>query len=155
VALRAKLDEGISSRPKGRSDICGTRSTWTDLLALGTALWVPTTVRVGWVRAHVAGSDLRARAEETLLDQAFGPTYRDYRGRHAALRAGHLLGRLERGSEACMLREHLSHRHTASPTASGPRGMDVSGIEGFSDAVFAFPSPCWSSRWTVRAPITS
>ena len=29
----------------------------------------------------VFGSDLRARAEEALLDKAFGSVYRDYRAR--------------------------------------------------------------------------
>ena len=37
-----------------------------------------------------------------------------------------------------MLREHLSHRHTGVPTGFRPRGTDVTRIEGFSDAVFAF-----------------
>lgn len=49
-----------------------------NLLALGTALWVPTpTVWVAFVLMAI-GSDLRARAEETLLKQAFGPSYREY-----------------------------------------------------------------------------
>jgi protein-S-isoprenylcysteine O-methyltransferase Ste14 len=49
-----------------------------DLLALGTALWAPTTlVWVGFVLMAV-GSDLRARAEEALLGRAFGHSYREY-----------------------------------------------------------------------------
>jgi uncharacterized membrane protein len=37
-----------------------------------------------------------------------------------------------------MLREHLSHRHTGIARGFRPRGKDVTRIEGFSDAVFAF-----------------
>lgn len=49
-----------------------------NLLALGTALWVPTVmVWVAFV-LMVIGSDLRARAEETLLGGTFGSAYRDY-----------------------------------------------------------------------------
>lgn len=49
-----------------------------NLLALGSALWVPTSIM--WVACLLMaiGSDLRARAEETLLDQAFGLEYREY-----------------------------------------------------------------------------
>jgi len=50
-----------------------------DLLALGTALWVPTAL--AWLGAGLmAGAgELRARAEEVLLERAFGETYRNYR----------------------------------------------------------------------------
>ena len=52
-----------------------------DLLAFGTALWIPTLlVWLGTLLMAVAG-DLRARAEEVLLERAFGDTYREYRGR--------------------------------------------------------------------------
>src|SRR5262245_3100463 len=37
-----------------------------------------------------------------------------------------------------MLREHLHHRHTGVTPGFRPRGADVTRIEGFSDAVFAF-----------------
>jgi len=49
-----------------------------NLLALGSALWVPTWIM--WVACvlMVIGSDLRARSEETLLEQAFGLEYREY-----------------------------------------------------------------------------
>jgi protein-S-isoprenylcysteine O-methyltransferase Ste14 len=49
-----------------------------NLLALGTALWVPTTLL--WVAfvLMAVGSDLRARAEEALLERIFGPSYREY-----------------------------------------------------------------------------
>lgn len=49
-----------------------------NLLALGTALWVPTTIVWAAFLLMVMGSDLRARAEETLLSQAFGTSYREY-----------------------------------------------------------------------------
>jgi protein-S-isoprenylcysteine O-methyltransferase Ste14 len=50
-----------------------------DLLALGTVLWVPgPIVLVGALLIVVAG-DLRARAEERLLERVFGPRYREYR----------------------------------------------------------------------------
>jgi len=52
-----------------------------DLLALGTALWIPTPlVWLGTILMAVAG-DLRARAEEVVLERAFGDTYRQYRHR--------------------------------------------------------------------------
>jgi protein-S-isoprenylcysteine O-methyltransferase Ste14 len=49
-----------------------------NLLALGSALWVPTTI--SWVALVliVIGGDLRARAEESLLKRAFGPVYEAY-----------------------------------------------------------------------------
>ena len=49
-----------------------------NLLALGSAIWVPTPIV--WIAfvLMVIGSDLRARAEETILEQAFGPSYREY-----------------------------------------------------------------------------
>lgn len=49
-----------------------------NLLALGSAIWVPTpTVWVAFA-LMVTGSDLRGRAEERLLEQAFGRVYREY-----------------------------------------------------------------------------
>jgi protein-S-isoprenylcysteine O-methyltransferase Ste14 len=49
-----------------------------NLLALGSAIWVPTvTVWAAFVLMAI-GSDLRARAEETLLMNVFGPRYREY-----------------------------------------------------------------------------
>jgi len=52
-----------------------------DLLALGTAVWLPTTlVWLGALLMAIAG-DLRARAEEPLLSRAFGDEYRAYRQR--------------------------------------------------------------------------
>jgi protein-S-isoprenylcysteine O-methyltransferase Ste14 len=49
-----------------------------NLLALGTALWVPTVIVWAAFVLMAIGSDLRARAEETLLRQAFDPSYREY-----------------------------------------------------------------------------
>ncbi|GAB3257704.1 methyltransferase family protein [Chitinimonas naiadis] len=49
-----------------------------NLLALGSAIWVPNPgCWLGFI-AMVLGSDLRARSEETLLRQAFGPVYDAY-----------------------------------------------------------------------------
>jgi protein-S-isoprenylcysteine O-methyltransferase Ste14 len=49
-----------------------------NLLALGSAIWVPTPVLWMSVVLMCIGSDLRARAEEKLLLQVFGAAYRDY-----------------------------------------------------------------------------
>ena len=49
-----------------------------NLLALGSAIWVPTPIVWAAFVLMVIGSDLRARAEETVLEQAFGPSYREY-----------------------------------------------------------------------------
>jgi protein-S-isoprenylcysteine O-methyltransferase Ste14 len=78
--FRAQLDAGHQLATSGpfrliRHPIY----TGLDLLALGTALWVPTTlVWLGAVLMAGAG-ELRARAEEVLLERAFGETYRNYR----------------------------------------------------------------------------
>jgi uncharacterized membrane protein len=37
-----------------------------------------------------------------------------------------------------MLRQHLHHRHTGLGSGFHPRGLEVTRMEGFSDAVFAF-----------------
>jgi protein-S-isoprenylcysteine O-methyltransferase Ste14 len=49
-----------------------------NLLALGTAIWVPTPIVWAAFVLMAIGSDLRARSEETLLKQAFGPSYLEY-----------------------------------------------------------------------------
>lgn len=49
-----------------------------NLLALGTAVWIPTPIVWAAFVLMTMGSDLRARAEETVLEQAFGPSYREY-----------------------------------------------------------------------------
>jgi protein-S-isoprenylcysteine O-methyltransferase Ste14 len=52
-----------------------------NMLALGTAIWVPNILTWAAVAAMAIGSDLRARAEETLLVKAFGASYRDLMSR--------------------------------------------------------------------------
>ncbi len=49
-----------------------------NLLAIGSAIWDPTPAT--WIAAvlMVLGSDLRGRAEEKVLADAFGTPYRDY-----------------------------------------------------------------------------
>jgi protein-S-isoprenylcysteine O-methyltransferase Ste14 len=49
-----------------------------DLLALGTAVWVPTPLTWIAVALMVLGSDLRGRAEESVLQEAFGDAYEAY-----------------------------------------------------------------------------
>jgi protein-S-isoprenylcysteine O-methyltransferase Ste14 len=49
-----------------------------NLLALGTAIWIPTAVVWTGFGLMVIGSDLRGRAEETILYNAFGAAYREY-----------------------------------------------------------------------------
>lgn len=52
--------------------------TGLDLLGLGTALWIPTPlVWAGALLMAITG-ELRARAEEALLERAFGDMYREY-----------------------------------------------------------------------------
>ena len=50
-----------------------------NLLALGTAVWIPTPILWVSLLLMIVGSDLRARAEENLLARVFGDAYRDYR----------------------------------------------------------------------------
>lgn len=52
-----------------------------NLLALGSALWLPTAPL--WIAAAlmIIGSDLRARSEEVVLARAFGAPYAEYRRR--------------------------------------------------------------------------
>lgn len=49
-----------------------------NLLAIGTALWVPSLIVWIGVALMLIGSDLRGRAEEALLGQTFGPVYGQY-----------------------------------------------------------------------------
>jgi protein-S-isoprenylcysteine O-methyltransferase Ste14 len=49
-----------------------------NLWALGTAIWMPTAIIWAAFVLMAIGSDLRARAEETLLNRVFGPSYREY-----------------------------------------------------------------------------
>jgi protein-S-isoprenylcysteine O-methyltransferase Ste14 len=52
-----------------------------NLLALGSAIWVPTWLT--WIAAALMalGSDLRGRAEEKLLAASFGDAFREYAAR--------------------------------------------------------------------------
>ena len=52
-----------------------------NLLALGTAIWIPTAPVWISVILMAVGGDLRARSEESLLVDAFGSSYIDYRAR--------------------------------------------------------------------------
>ena len=49
-----------------------------NLLAIGTALWVPTPIVWAAAGLMLFGSDLRGRAEEALLTTAFGAEYLTY-----------------------------------------------------------------------------
>jgi protein-S-isoprenylcysteine O-methyltransferase Ste14 len=49
-----------------------------NLLALGTAVWIPTLLTCLGMALMILGSDLRGRAEERVLDAAFGERYRQY-----------------------------------------------------------------------------
>jgi protein-S-isoprenylcysteine O-methyltransferase Ste14 len=49
-----------------------------NLLALGTAVWIPTLLVWLAVALMFLGSDLRGRAEERVLTEAFGDEYRAY-----------------------------------------------------------------------------
>lgn len=49
-----------------------------NLLALGSAIWIPTPIMWAAFVLMAIGSDLRARAEETILEQVFGSSYREY-----------------------------------------------------------------------------
>lgn len=49
-----------------------------NLLALGTAVWVPTPLVWSGLLVMIIAGDLRARSEEKLLRSAFGATYIDY-----------------------------------------------------------------------------
>jgi protein-S-isoprenylcysteine O-methyltransferase Ste14 len=77
--FRAKLDEGHKLATGGAFRILRHPIyAALNLLALGTAIWVPTwTVWIGF--AFIAlGSELRARSEESLLRRAFGADYVEY-----------------------------------------------------------------------------
>ena len=49
-----------------------------NLLAVGTAVWIPMLLTWVAVALMVLGSDLRGRAEEKVLSEAFGEDYRRY-----------------------------------------------------------------------------
>jgi protein-S-isoprenylcysteine O-methyltransferase Ste14 len=79
---RAKLDAGHQLAVEGPfSMLRHPIYMGLNLLALGSAVWVPTAVL--WIACvlMVVGGDLRARGEEAILLQAFGPSYREYMAR--------------------------------------------------------------------------
>ena len=49
-----------------------------DVLAVGSAVWVPTVPVVTGALLLIVGGELRASLEEQALAQAFGERYRDY-----------------------------------------------------------------------------
>jgi protein-S-isoprenylcysteine O-methyltransferase Ste14 len=49
-----------------------------DLLAAGSVVWLPTPITLAALALVIAGGELRARAEEKVLLEAFGGRYRDY-----------------------------------------------------------------------------
>ena len=77
--FRARLDEGHKLATGGpfkfvRHPIY----LGLNLLALGTAVWVPTPIVWASLLLMFIGGDLRARTEEQLLARAFGATYSEY-----------------------------------------------------------------------------
>jgi protein-S-isoprenylcysteine O-methyltransferase Ste14 len=52
-----------------------------NLLALGSAIWIPSLLTWIAVLLMFIGSDLRGRAEEAVLTEAFGDRYREYRAK--------------------------------------------------------------------------
>jgi protein-S-isoprenylcysteine O-methyltransferase Ste14 len=87
--FRAKLEEGHQLASGGpfrwfRHPIY----MGLNLLALGSAVWIPTPlVWTGFVLMAI-GSDLRGRSEEKLLRHAFGNLYQDYCARTARFLPG-------------------------------------------------------------------
>jgi protein-S-isoprenylcysteine O-methyltransferase Ste14 len=80
--VRAKVEPGHQLATRGAFRLVRHPIyTGVDLLALGTALWIPTlVVWLGFLLIAI-GSDLRARAEEALLEKTFGRPYHEYRSR--------------------------------------------------------------------------
>ena len=77
--FRAKLDQGHELATNGafrvlRHPIYAAMN----LLALGSAIWVPTPIVATGFVFIVIGSALRARSEEALLRRAFGAAYTEY-----------------------------------------------------------------------------
>jgi protein-S-isoprenylcysteine O-methyltransferase Ste14 len=77
--FRAKLDAGHELATGGPYAIVRHPIyAGMNLLALGTAVWLPTILTWAAVVLMVLGSDLRGRAEEGVLRAAFGDQYREY-----------------------------------------------------------------------------
>ena len=77
--VRAKIEPGHQLATRGPfSLVRHPIYTGCDLLALGTALWIPTpAVWLAFLLIAIGG-DLRARAEEALLEKTFGRAYLEY-----------------------------------------------------------------------------
>lgn len=76
---RAKLDKGHRLATGGPFRIVRHPIyAGLDLLALGTAVWMPTLIACLGLVLMILGGDLRARAEERILERAFGDPYRSY-----------------------------------------------------------------------------
>jgi protein-S-isoprenylcysteine O-methyltransferase Ste14 len=77
--FRAKLDEGHRLATDGPFRLLRHPIYMgLNLLALGSAIWIPTPTVWTAVILMVVGSDLRARSEEAVLTSVFGQTYIDY-----------------------------------------------------------------------------
>jgi protein-S-isoprenylcysteine O-methyltransferase Ste14 len=77
--FRAKLDEGHLLTTTGAfSYMRHPIYAGMNLAALATFLWVPTAFVCVGAMLIVAGSELRARAEESVLAEAFGSAYTEY-----------------------------------------------------------------------------
>jgi protein-S-isoprenylcysteine O-methyltransferase Ste14 len=77
--FRAKLDEGHQLATGGPFRLFRHPIYMAlNMLALGSAIWIPTAIVWAGFVLMVIGSDLRGRAEEKLLGEAFGEKYRDY-----------------------------------------------------------------------------
>jgi protein-S-isoprenylcysteine O-methyltransferase Ste14 len=80
--FRARLDEGHQLATNGPFRFVQHPIYLSlDLLALGSAVWVPTIYLWAAFALMAIGGDLRARAEETLLERSFGSVYREYQSR--------------------------------------------------------------------------
>lgn len=82
--LRAQLDAGHELATSGPFALVRHPIYVSlDLLALGTLAWLPTPIVAAGAAIVVLGGVVRARAEERLMLEAFGDTYRDYMKRVA------------------------------------------------------------------------
>jgi protein-S-isoprenylcysteine O-methyltransferase Ste14 len=77
--FRAKLERGHQLATNGAFRVLRHPIySAMNLLALGTAVWIPTAITTAGFILIVVGSVLRARSEETLLRRAFGAEYVEY-----------------------------------------------------------------------------
>jgi len=77
--LRAKIDPGHQLATGGPFRFLRHPIYMSfNLLALGTAVWVPSAIAWAAFVLMALGGDLRARAEEPLLQKAFGQSYERY-----------------------------------------------------------------------------